>query len=424
MNYNPAVVRAVLLVALVIAPGFSLAATGFFPSAGNPSLRAFVEKAIDEHPRMQAAAAELERARAELAAADQPLYNPKLELGYEESDARTRELGLKQTIDWSDKRGARTDAASARLVAAEARYEAIRQAFVTRLLTSVADYRIAERQLQLAERRLALMTRFAEIAAQRREVGDLPRVDFDLAQLAQSESAMQRAKARSQLAEAEQQLHALAMNTTAAWPELPSELPVLDPVQPIDQLVTTLPVVVAARANAKALAYTTELRERQSSPDPTIGIRGGKEGEETLVGLTFSIPLFVRNSYDAEVAAALAGERAAYRNAASVERNARARLLSAGRRYKAVREAWQDWQQQGEVSLSRQIEVLERLWQVGELSATDYLVQLKQAMDTREGALDMENESWRAWFAWLEHSGRATQWVGLSEKDEFKRSMK
>lgn len=410
-----------LAIALLYQP---LAAAPAESAGASPALRAFIDQAVAQHPRMQAAAAELDRARADLDAADQPLYNPELELDYEKTGIKTQELGLKQAIDWSDKREARTRAASARLAAASARYDAIRQAFVARLMTALVDYQIAAEQLDLAQRRHTLMSRFAEIASQRRQAGDLSQVDFDLAQLAKSEAAMQRARARSELAAKEQALNALAMSNATAWPALPQTLPAIGEQTDIDALVTELPVVIAARAGAAASASVTELRRRESSPDPTFGIRGGKEGEENLVGLTFSIPLFVRNSFDAEVAAARADERAAYRDAAAVERDARARLLATGRRYQAVREAWQEWQQAGASSLARQIEVLERLWQAGELSATDYLVQLKQALDTRSGALDLENESWRAWFDWLEHSGRATHWAGLPDSNEFKRNMK
>lgn len=363
---------------------------------------------------MQAARAGLERIRAEADAADQPLYNPQLGLEYEETDITEKTLGIEQTFDWTDKREARANAAAAALVAAEARYRAAREAFVAELLTALANFEIAEQQAALAERSAKLMQRFSDIAEQRQRAGDLSQVDYDLAVLARLEADMRRARARSRLAEAEQDLRVLTLGTADAWPQLPSALPTLDVGTELDRLLANVPAIIAAHADAQSAAAIVALRKRETRPDPTFGVRGGKEGEENLIGFSVSIPLFVRNSYGAELSAARAGERAAMQNAAAIEREVRAQIVAAGRRYENVRDAWQGWSAQGETSLNRQMDVLERLWRAGELGTTDYLVQLKQALDTNAGALDLRNELWTAWFDWLEASARATEWTGLA----------
>lgn len=379
-----------------------------------PALQAFVADALREHPEMQAARAELERIRAEADAADQPLYNPQLGLEYEETDITEKTLGIEQTFDWTGKREARANAAAAALVAAEARYRAAREAFVAELLTALANFEIAEQQAALAERSAKLMQRFSDIAEQRQRAGDLSQVDYDLAVLARLEADMQLARTRSRLAEAEQDLRVLTLGSAGAWPQLPRALPTLDVGAELDQLLANVPAIVAAHADAQSAAAIVALRKRQTRPDPTFGLRGGKEGEENLIGFSVSIPLFVRNSYGAELAAARAGERAAMQNAAAIEREVRAQIIAAGRRYENVRDAWQGWSAQGETSLNRQMDVLERLWRAGELGTTDYLVQLKQALDTNAGALDLRNELWTAWFDWLEASARATEWIGIA----------
>lgn len=57
--------------------------------------------------------------------------------------------------------------------------------------------------------------------------------------------------------------------------------------------------------------------------------------------------------------------------------------------------------------------MLRRLWEAGEISTTDFLVQLRQTLDTRENALDLELAMWRAWFEWLAASGQVEAWLGL-----------
>lgn len=405
--------RVALAVLMMASPTAALAAEGPTPAVP-PALQAFVAEALRSHPDMQAARAELDRFRAEAKAADQPLYNPELGLEYEETGIKERTLGLQQTIDWSDKQEARASAAASALIAAQARFAAVREAFVAELLTALADYDVTIEQTRLAQRRAELMRRFAELAEQRQQAGDLPQVDYNLALLASTEAQMELARALSRQADAEQQLRALTLGMTGGWPTLPQRLPELHFETDLDKLLATLPGMIAAHADVQSAAAIVSLRRRERKPDPTFGLRAGKVGEEDLIGFSVSIPLFVRNSYGAELAAASAEKRAVSLNAAAIERDLRARLITAGRRYQNIREAWQGWEALGAASLEQQIDLLERLWQAGELGTTDYLVQLRQALDTRTGALDLKNDLWTAWFDWLEASARATDWVGVA----------
>ena len=91
---------------------------------------------------------------------------------------------------------------------------------------------------------------------------------------------------------------------------------------------------------------------------------------------------------------------------------AHARLTSAIERYDLSHRAWGDWEMTGQTSLSRQTEQLQRLWQAGELSTTDYLVQLNATLDVQASALDLRDALWRAWFEWLWASGQVDAWLG------------
>ena len=54
-----------------------------------------------------------------------------------------------------------------------------------------------------------------------------------------------------------------------------------------------------------------------------------------------------------------------------------------------------------------------RLWQVGELNATEYLLQIQQRLDTRASGLRLQAQTWSSWTNWLVVSG---DWqAGLSE---------
>ena len=55
--------------------------------------------------------------------------------------------------------------------------------------------------------------------------------------------------------------------------------------------------------------------------------------------------------------------------------------------------------------------MLEKLWRAGEISTSDYLVQLKQNLDTALSALALESQAWQAWLDYLAAAGRLTDWL-------------
>jgi len=179
--------------------------------------------------------------------------------------------------------------------------------------------------------------------------------------------------------------------------------------------VLDLPEILAAQRRVDAAEALVDLREREQRPDPTLSLRGGREADSTLVGVNLSVPLYIRNSFKFEVSAAVAERDQAQQIVDDLLRRAYARLISASERYQLSRDAWQGWEQVGQRSLQRQGDLLQRMWEAGELSTTDFLVQLRQTLDTRESALDLKLTLWRAWFEWLAASGQVDQWLGQGE---------
>lgn len=58
-------------------------------------------------------------------------------------------------------------------------------------------------------------------------------------------------------------------------------------------------------------------------------------------------------------------------------------------------------------------ELLERLWKAGELSTSDYLVQLKQALDTALAGAELRGELLRVTLDHLSAAGRLDDWTGM-----------
>ncbi|HED18261.1 MAG TPA: TolC family protein, partial [Gammaproteobacteria bacterium] len=180
-----------------------------------------------------------------------------------------------------------------------------------------------------------------------------------------------------------------------------------------DELLQQHPALRRSQAEAAAARATVAIARRDRRPDPTIGVRGGKEDDDGLVGLTVSIPLFVRNTFRAELDAASADATRAEQTYYNIRRRASGALQAAAQRYRLTRTALDYWEQTGQSSLKDRVELLKRLWETGEISTTDYLVQLQQTLNTQASAVALQGSAWSAWIAWLEASGTTENWLGL-----------
>lgn len=382
-------------------------------SAG-PELKQFVQRVVEANPRVKAASAALDASVAYRDAAARPLYNPELSLGAESSDTDTRELGISQTIDWNGKRTARTLVADSDRLLVEAEYLATRWSVTVELLEGLSLHQIGLEREALAESSRLLMHEFADLAQRRFDAGDLNQVEFELARLAATQASIQKAIADAGLAEARQAVMNLTpIGNASHWPTLPAQLPNLPTrLAEAQTLIQNLPEVRAAQHHVESADASVQLRRRERRPDPTLSLAGGTEDGETLIGVNISIPLFVRNRFDNEVVGSMAELDQAEQVVEDVIQRAHARLISASERYQLSRSAWEQWQATGQASLASQSEELKRLWEAGELSTTDYLVQLRQTLDVQESALELRDASWRAWFEWLRAAGQLDIWLG------------
>jgi len=377
-----------------------------------------VRLVINEHPRARSIDASQQASSAQLQAADQPLYNPELELDVERTDINITSLGISQTVDWGDKRGARTRTASHKRNAITATAELNRQHLAIELLEALQEYHTADALNKQGNQRLQLMQQFAAVAKQRNLAGDLNQVELDLAKLTALTTKLESTKLTVRLSDAEQVLQALfgKLPVPTSWPRLPRSLPTIDQSEiDTDELLRRHPVFRTQHAQVMAARTTIELRRRETRPDPTISVRTGREDNETLTGLTLSVPLFVRNSYSAEVDEANANLIQIEQDTQTLLLNLNKQLKTASQRYALNHAAWAEWQQSGETSLNSRIVLLERLWKSGELSTTDYLVQVKQTLDTQSAATELRGRVWQAWSNWLAASGTVFKWMNIDD---------
>lgn len=382
----------------------------------NHNLNVFIQNALTNNPAILAAKANVLAAEERQHAGAQPLYNPELNGTMQSSVEDTASIGIDQTIDWVNKRSARAVVGSAEVMVAEAQLNNLRQQLITELLNALAAYGTNQQIVMLAKQRTQLLQQFVQLTRKRLANGDVPRVDVDLAELALSEALAQQADAEINLNQSLQTLRALTGLNDMDWPQLPNKLPPLHLTdQQTENLLYQLPLLQILNSEYFSAEARIRLAIKQRYPDPTLGFQGGntKEGEDSrrLIGVTMTIPLFVRNPYRAEVSAANADAIEISQKRWNYLRVARAQIEGSAERYQILYQTTQAWQAVASQSLGDGMTLIERLWQAGEISTTDYLIQLKQRIDSQIAGAELQGRAWQAWVTWLQASGQTEHWV-------------
>jgi len=62
----------------------------------------------------------------------------------------------------------------------------------------------------------------------------------------------------------------------------------------------------------------------------------------------------------------------------------------------------------------RELELIKRLWRAGDMSTAEYLVQLKQAIDTQAAGIELRGRSWKSGFNWLYETAQITAWLDIN----------
>jgi len=378
-------------------------------------LNQLIRKVLPTHPRFIAAQAELQAARALYSASTNAIYNPELEVDTEETNIRTSTIGLRQTIDWGDQQGANTQIAKFQFNAAKENFKQERHRLISDLLIIAGDYKNKARLAALSNQRLTLMKDFYSLAKQKHSAGDLNQVELDLAQLAYSESIFDNARVLSEYTQEKQNFYAMfAAVAETTLPEIPRDFQKVSLPAELDSFLMTLPKVQKMRATVAANKNIIALRQAESSADPSVAIRGGKEDKESLVGVTLTIPINIRNNFTAEIKAAEQDYLQSEQLAQQAWRNLRRDIISQTRHYELTRNAWQQWRLNGQASIQRQLSLLKQLWRTGDLSTTDYLVQIKQNLDTQSASIELHTTLWKSWLMWLDSTAQIETWLQLN----------
>ena len=412
-------IDAVLGLCLLVFASHSYAAESVASASTAPApLKQALQSAWRNHPNSRITEALLSAARARADAASRPLYNPELEfISDKEGTDRTGTAGLRMAIDISGKRRARRDAGAAKLQFEEAQAQLRRRDFAANWLISRASLQGAQQAVKVGNQRLDLMIRFADLAEKQFKVGDISSLERDLAFLARDEAQTEQATLLANLAELEESFR----NAGGVPDQISTKLMSASYLPSINtdnaMKVEALPEWQLASANALTAQRLITVARKDRIADPTFGFYGGRidygNVTDNVVGISLSIPLHVRNNYRAEVVAAQADSDAASTDVERVSIELQSRATRATATYAAMQKASQLWRSSKGTGVERRSELLEKLWRAGELSTADYLLQLKQTLDTALAGAELEGRLWRSSTEYLSATGQLESWLGL-----------
>lgn len=405
----------VRLLVAVLASGLLFAAYAQEPAPRAPAqIRDAIQSAWRQHPTYQSTESQLAGARARRDAAGRPIYNPELTFDYDdEGTDKTATAGINLTLDLAGKRRARESSATARFDETIARVHLQRRDFARSWFAALSDWLMAKERTKTGERRVALLARFADLARKQFAADDISGLERDLALLARDEAEAEQATLLAEQAEAEARFRSVGGDTALA--NLPD---VALPLPTGGEGADEAPEVEIARAAAAGAERDIAVARKARIADPTVGVRGGRIeyddlARDNIVGLTLTVPLNIRNTYRAEVVAAEADAAVARAEADRVALEVAAERKRAIDSYGTTRAAWSRWIDSRGTDVDRREALLERLWREGELSTADYLLQLKQTLDTELARAELQARVWRAYADYLAATGQLERWAGL-----------
>ena len=362
---------------------------------------------INKHPDIIAAKEEMNAVFSNAEGNKQPLYNPELETGYErEGDANNYSIGINQTIDWWDKRETKEQQANFSLTQASKHFDFLVQEKTAQALQALVTWQAAKKQAVIAQEQEKQLETLLDIVKDRQKAGDLGQVDAELTFLSLSQMLNVTAKVQVQLKQAEAQTKELLRDWTPDKEVIPAQGLTITNYQLSPQWLEQHPLVLAAKAQWQITRSEAQLALLETKADPTIGINAGKNGRENVLGVTFSMPLNIRNNYSAQARAANQQAIAAEANFRSVMRKQRFAIQSSTDTLITYQKNYQRWQQLMDGRGKRSGDLLQKQWQSGDVSTTEYLLALQQRAEGLNAGIELQSQFQLSQIDWLLQVGQ------------------
>lgn len=372
---------------------------------------------VQKQPEVVAAREQWLGSNAYAQALEQPLHNPELSTEFERVGQQdNHRFGLSQTLDWWNKRDAQGQKAIYLRRKSEFDYQSTVLRKTAEALVALVQWRAAERAAEVAQAQQRQLNTLVKLAETRRKVGDIGSVDAELTFLSLSKQLVQVSEREVALSKATSKLRELLPDWSSEQAGVPNHFWPLTPEEISDEVLRDHPAVASAYASWQSLKVDTEIAKLNARAEPTVGFNAGRDGGERVVGMTFSIPLNVRNGFSAETRVADRAEQEAKALFEAVYRRQRFDFEASKAAWHGFNRQYQHWQNLVEGRIENSEMLLEKQWRSGDLSTSDYLLALNQRVESLLAGIELEKLTQLARIEVLEQSGQLNRVIGLSEK--------
>jgi len=373
-----------------------------FSSENSYLSNTWLNSQINKHPDIVSANESMKAVFSKAKGDKLPLYNPELSTGYErEGSANNFSFGVNQTIDLWDKQEVRAVQGNYRLTAASKRFSYTFEEKTAQALQALINWQSAKNKAKLAFEQEQQLEVLLKIVTKRQEAGDLGQVDAELTFLNLSQLLNQTAQIQVKLKQAKAKVMELLPDwtaTTQVYPELGLGVSnfIVSP-----EWISQHSLVLEAKAQWEIQKSEAQYALLETKADPTIGLSAGKNNRDNVVGVTFSMPLNIRNDYSANA-------KAENQQAISAE----ARFRAVFRKQKFLIQANTDSLVSNKRYLERWLKLmrgrgensaklLQEQWQVGYLNTSDYLLALQQRAQGLYAGIELQTQFKLSEVEWL-----------------------
>lgn len=362
----------------------------------------WLNRQVNKHPDIISANESMSAVFSKFEGSKLPLYNPELATGYErEGTANNFSLGINQTIDLWNKQDVRATQGNYRLTAASKRFSYTVEEKTAKALQALINWQSAKSTTKLALEQEKQLEALLDIVTERQEAGDLGQVDAELTFLNLTQLLSKTAQIQVKLKQAEAQVKELLPDWKPGTQIYPQQGLGVTNFQVSPQWVSQHPLVIEANALWNIQKSEAQYALLETKADPTIGISAGKNNRENVVGVTFSMPLNIRNDYSANAKAENQQAISAEANFHSVFRKQKFLIQANTDSLVSNKSYLERWQKLMAGRGKNSAQLLQKQWQVGDLNTSDYLLALQQRAEGLYAGIELQKEFKLSEVEWL-----------------------
>ncbi|MEW6990024.1 TolC family protein [Colwelliaceae bacterium 6441] len=364
-----------------------------YSAVAKENSQTWLDAQINKDPEVVKAKALLQATNHQAKSLTQAVYNPDFEASYEkEGDFDNFSIGLSQTIDVWDKQSINKTIGEIDLYGRQQQLLSLLESKKAKAISTLINWYSAKESVHIAIEREKQLQTLLDIVEEKRSAGILGPLDAELVYLNLSQVLNEIAQYQIGLTNAEVKIQELLPDWISEKPYLIPRKLGISTYSINTEWIDKHPDVQVAKAEWHVQQEQAKLSSIEYKANPTVGLSAGQNGEENTLGLTFSMPLNIRNNYSDSIKAAHSEANAAEANFRAIYRK---QTFEAKANYESVvtiKKYYQQWQRLISGRVENSAKLLKKRWEAGDMNTSDYMLALNQRSEGLQAGIQLEKQ--------------------------------